>query len=176
MFKKIIEKRFYRHFDTQLVNKAYKIENYITPHLEPFRVMRKHKQGFKIKFLFFTKIVWYTSRIELMEFPRLILDQLDNMDVIKTSTNKFKLPIYKEMKLSLFKPLLFDGTFTIAKAYYGKKYDNEDVKIFEVEFIDQDIKPIVDINAITLTKEVLIELLDMHNKLKEVEKHIKEDE
>lgn len=158
MLKRFVEKRLYEFISTDEVSDKYVIENYLDLSGGGYAVMRKHKQMFVVKLLFFKKKVWYTTKIDHMTFTEETAQDLLGFELKDFGVGKEladTLPLYGELNPNDFVPVTLDTRFVTKELIYARPYENKDLKIIKIEYVDADGVKITHINSITVTEEVL---------------------
>lgn len=179
MFKRFVENKIYEHVHTVKVDDKYHIENYVDRTSDDFVVMRKHKQGFLLRILFFKKVVWLTSKIEVMAMPERVIQELIHFDTRNfkyTEKLRDELPLYSWLKDGLFEPLAKDTRFTAAEVFYAKEFEDGAFKVLSTSYykVDKEVY-VLDVGSMTVTPEVLDRFKTMLTNAEYIDK-LKEEE
>lgn len=175
MLKKFVEKRLYEHISTDEVGDKYHIENYVDRSNEDYTIMRKHKQMFVVKILFFKKAVWYTTKIEHIVLPEPTIASLvrfDNYEFNLSEKSCKQLPFFECLRPNGFVPITLDTRFRTNTLIFAKRFDNGDFKIIKVGYIKADGPKVLNTQSIIAKKEVIdrfgshVAMAENHIKLK----------
>ena len=177
LFKKFVKNSLYQFVKTTDMGKGYLIDHYIGKGVEPFRIRTVHKQLFGVRFLIFPVKVWFKTQIDTMDVPREAARTLEKLELasgrIKTINRDY--PLADAMAESLFTPIAVNGDFLIKEVFYGKVYENGDVKIIKVDYLETKELPVVDTKSIVVPKDVVEFMIMTDKAVTEAEEHIEEE-